>query len=261
MHSSGEQRHTSLRERAILDEVRLAGGACRINFLADRLGVSEETIRRNVKSLEQSGHINKVHGGVHLIGSQAEQPLYDRMGKNSDAKRLVAAKVASYIRDGDTLFLDIGSTTAYIAKALANHKELFVVTNSVSVAHTLATRNSNRVHLAGGELRAHDGGAFGQDAIKLVRRFNVRYAILSVAAINAESGFMLHDMAEAELSREATARAQVRIMAADSAKFDLCAPVILEDPSLFDMLVTDKKPPASIRKMLSDHDVDLVLAR
>jgi len=260
MRGTGEQQHTSLRERAILDEVRLAGGACRIKFLAGRMGVSDETIRRNVKSLEKSGHINKVHGGVHLIGNQAEQPLYDRMEKNPDAKRLVAAKVAGYIRDGDTLFLDIGSTTAYIAKALQNHKNLFVVTNSLSVANTLATRNENRVHLAGGELRAHDAGAFGQEAINLVRRFNVQYAILSVAAINADAGFMLHDLAEAELSREAAAKAQVRIMAADSEKFDLRAPVILEDPSLFDMLVTDKEPSARIQKMLRDHDVDLVLA-
>ena len=87
--------------------------------------------------------------------------------------------------DGDTLFLDIGSTTAFIAVALQKHQNLFVVTNSVAVAHALATRNNNRVFFSGGELRSHDGGAFGIDSIAFVRRFNVRHAILSVTAINA----------------------------------------------------------------------------
>ncbi len=252
--------HTNHREREILDAIRLAGGGCRVQFLAERLNVTKETIRRNIKSLAAGGHVRKVHGGVHLSDVQNEQSFQRRMEENPDAKRVIAAKVADMVQDGDSVFLDIGSTTAYIAMALRNHKNLFVVTNSLSVAHTLATRNNNRIFLAGGELRAHDGGAFGVEAANFVRRFNVQYAIFSVAGINGDSGFMLFDVEEAEFSREVVARAQTCIIAADSDKFNRRAPVILEDPSSFDLLVTDRQPDEAICQMLKSNNVDLVIA-
>src|SRR3546814_10394538 len=80
------------------------------------------------------------------------------MDEDPDAKRLIASQVARMIKNGDSLILDIGSTTAYVARALRGHNELFVVTNSVAVAQMLATRNNNRVFMAGGEFRATDAG-------------------------------------------------------------------------------------------------------
>ncbi|MFV2003095.1 MAG: DeoR/GlpR family DNA-binding transcription regulator [Paracoccaceae bacterium] len=252
--------HSNHRELEILRELRLAGGNCRIGFLARRLAVSDETIRRNIRALEGKSLVRKVHGGVVLAEdmSLTEQPFQARMDKNAAAKQLLAATVAGMIRDGDALFLDIGSTTAYVARALRNHRDLYVVTNSVAVANTLATRNNNRVFQAGGELRAHDGGAFGLDAINFIRRFNVQYAILSVGAINAEVGFMLHDIQEADLSREAATRAQTRLIVADADKFGRRAPIAVEDASVFDILVTDKEPGADIAAMLTRHDIATV---
>ncbi|MHA1189110.1 MAG: DeoR/GlpR family DNA-binding transcription regulator [Alphaproteobacteria bacterium] len=250
----------TFRAQEILHEVKIAGGAARIQFLAGRLGVSEETIRRNVKSLEADGKLRKVHGGVHLDENQIEQPFRQRMDDNPGAKRRIAAKVAEMIRDGDSLFLDIGSTTAFIALALRRHRDLFVVTNSVGVANNLAARNNNRVFMAGGELRGHDAGAFGVEAVSFVRRFSVRYAVLSVGAIDAKDGFMLHNMQEAELTRAILDQAQIRVVAADSAKFARRAPIVVAEPALFDVLVTEAAPPPDVAQMLASHDVDVVLA-
>jgi DeoR family glycerol-3-phosphate regulon repressor len=252
--------HANHREREILEELRLAGGASRIHFLANRLSVSEETIRRNIRTLEANGLVTKVHGGVHINDTSIEQPLHHRMRENSEAKRLIAAEVAGMIKNGDTLFLDIGSTTAFIVAALQKHQQLFVVTNAVSVAHALAARNGNRVFFSGGELRSHDGGAFGLEAITFLRRFNVRHAILTVGAVNASAGFMLHDYDEAELSREAGRHAENRIIVADSNKFGRTAPIVLDAPSNYDMLVTDSQPSQDIRDMLAANDVELVVA-
>ncbi|MEZ2220150.1 DeoR/GlpR family DNA-binding transcription regulator [Rhizobium sp. RCC_161_2] len=252
--------HSNHREREILEELRLAGGASRIQFLAERLDVSEETIRRNIRSLEAHGLVTKVHGGVHIKDSFIEQPLHFRMNENAEAKRVIAARVAMIVQDGDTIFLDIGSTTAFIAVALQKHQNLFIVTNAVSVANALATRNGNRIFFAGGELRSHDGGAFGAEATNFLRRFNVRHAILSVGAVNATSGFMLHDLEEAEYSREAARRAENRIIVADSAKFGRTAPIVIDDPAIYDMMVTDDIPPPDIRAMLDRNDIDLVVA-
>ncbi len=252
--------HTNHRAREILEQIQLAGGTCRISFLAERLGVTEETIRRNIKSLEKDGYVRKVHGGVHLVESQDEESFQRRMQVNPLAKQLIAASLADLIQDGDSLFLDIGSTTAYIAKALLKHKNLFIVTNSISVAHTLATRNNNRIFLAGGELRAHDGGAFGLEAANFVRKFNVQYAVLSVGGIHASDGFMLHDIEEADFAREVMNRAKTCIIAADSEKFNRRAPIVVDNPKSFDLLVTDKTPGEDIMAMMQENNIDLRLA-
>ncbi|MEX1109160.1 MAG: DeoR/GlpR family DNA-binding transcription regulator, partial [Dongiaceae bacterium] len=158
------------------------------------------------------------------------------------------------------LILDIGSTTAYVAQALKNHRDLYLVTNSVAVAQILAPRNGNRVFLAGGELRAHDGGAFGVEAHQFVRQFGVRYAVLSVAAIDGVTGFMLHDMQEAAFSRTIMERAEQVIVAVDSTKFERRAPVRLIETASVDYVVTDAAPPRRVADLLEAAGVEIVLA-
>ena len=248
---------TNQREQEILREIRLAGGSCRIGFLARKLDVSDETIRRNIKTLESSGLVKKVHGGVSLLGavSVVEPPFQRRMDKHAEIKKELAARVASLIKNGDSLFMDIGSTTAYVAQALQGHHDLYIVTNSIAVAHLLTARNNNRVFLAGGELRAHDGGAFGQEALGFVKRFNLQYAVVSVAAINPESGFMLHDIEEADISAAALKHAQTGIVVADSTKFGKCAPITLCALEDINMLITNQPPDDRIGAMLEKNDI------
>lgn len=252
--------HSNHREREVLEALRHLGGSCRIQALAKHLNVSEETIRRSVKSLSVSGVVRKVHGGVHLNESHIEPSFTQRLVKNELAKNTIAEKMADIVKSGDTLFLDIGSTTAHIAKSLTKHRDLFIVTNSITVAQTLATIKNNRVFLAGGELRAHDAAAFGSEALDFVSQFNVQYAVLSVAAINAECGFMVQDIREAAFSRAISARSRITIVAADSAKFGKSAPIVLDTPSAFDVLVTDQSPPPKIHNMLNKNDIELVIS-
>src|SRR3546814_18501580 len=104
--------------------------------------------------------------------------------------------------------------------------------------------------MAGGELRAHDAGAFGSEAVGFVRQFSVQYAILSAAAIDAETGFMLFDLQEAEFSREIIRNAERSIVAADATKFGRHAPVPVDAPDVLDPLVTHATPPAHIPRLL-----------
>ncbi len=251
---------TNQREEEILRALFRTGGSCRVSILANELGVTLETIRRNVRNLEERGIVRKVHGGVHLLEDILEPSLESRLDKKVDAKEKLAKAVAEVISDGDSVFLDIGSTTAYVAQALCDHNNLFVVTNSVFVAQTLASRNNNRVFMAGGELRPHDGGAFGVEAQDLIKRLNVRFAVLSVGAVNAESGFMLHDLQEANLARIAAQNAQVRIVVADGEKLGKRAPVTLDSARQINLFFTDTRPSEDIRQMLSANEIDLVVA-
>lgn len=246
--------------REILAALRESGGASRTAPLAARLGVSEETVRRNVKRLAAQGLVRRVHGGVHLPDESPEPSFRQRMGVNPELKRRIAGRVAALIGDGASLFLDIGSTTAFIARALRDHSDLFVVTNSVEVAHLLSARRGNRVFMAGGELRAHDGGAFGAEALAFVSRFQVDYAVFSAVALDARSGFMLHDLEEAEFSRAIISRARTRIVAADSTKFDRSAPIAVGDPALVDILVSDAAPGTELAEALRGWQIELVLS-
>ena len=250
---------TNQREEEILHELQKAGGSCRVSYLAGQLNVTNETIRRNIRTLEASNIVRKVHGGVHLVEDFIEAPFASRISTHADAKARLGVAVAENIGDGDSVFLDIGSTTAYVAMALKQRSKLFVVTNSAFVATTLASRNGNRVFLAGGELREHDGGAFGAEALDLIGRLNVQFAIFSIGAVNAETGFMLHDLEEANIARVAARNAQVNIVVADNDKFNKRAPVALGAEPRFDVFYTDMQPPSGIVGMLDKNDVDLVV--
>jgi len=242
--------HSNQRQQEILAALRRAGGSLRVHALAKELRVTEETVRRNLKKLAEDGVVEKVHGGAQLAGLEDEGDFQQRLAVRPSAKQRIAAGVASIISNGSSLFLDVGSTTAFIADALRDHENLLVVTNSVSVAYKLATRNNNRVFMAGGELRAHDGGAFNRHAMEFANNFKTDYAILSAAGINEDNGFMLFDLEEAEFSRSIIRNAKTRIMAADSSKFGRPAPITVCDPALIDMLVTDEAPPAPIAQAL-----------
>ncbi len=248
------------RERSILEQLNTTGAA-RIADLAVRLEVSEETVRRSLKRLEAVGSVTRVHGGVHLKDWGPEPSFALRFGLNTDRKRAIAARAAELIENGASLFLDIGSTTAYVAQALRDHRDLLVVTNSLAVAQTLAGRGGNRVFMAGGELRPHDGGAFGAEALAFVRQFRVRYAILSAAALDAKAGFMLQDLREAEFSRAIIACAEQAIIAADASKFNRSAPIRIAEPEAFRRLVTDQMPEGDLANLLQVAGVEVTLAR
>ncbi|MES0868408.1 DeoR/GlpR family DNA-binding transcription regulator [Pseudovibrio sp. SCP19] len=245
----------------ILEAVRKAGGTSRIVSLARHLAVSEETIRRNVKSLAKEGFLEKVHGGVRLLHEDNEESdFHARMLERPAAKRKIAATVANMIEDESSLFLDVGSTTAFIADALKDHKRLMVVTNSVAVAYKLATRNENRVFMAGGELRAHDGGAFGATAASFFENFQTDYAILSAAAISSSKGIMLFDLEEAQISRTVMQHANCKIVAADSRKFTRTAPINVCDPTLIDTLVTEQKPTDTFYQSAESWNARVIVA-
>ncbi|HBG98343.1 MAG TPA: DeoR/GlpR transcriptional regulator [Rhodobacteraceae bacterium] len=242
--------------------LRLLGetGSGRIQALSRQLDVSEETVRRAVRRLESRGLVTKLHGGVALKGWRREPNFTQRFSENPAAKRRIAAAAAGLIPDGASLFLDVGSTTAYVAEALRGHRDLMVVTNSLFAAHSLTGLNGNRVYMAGGELRAHDGGAFGAGAVAFVGQFRVGFAVLSAAAVDARAGFLLHDLREAELSRCIIAAAEQSILVADATKFGRAAPIRLTDPAEIDRLVTDAVPPSPIGAMLRAAEVEVVLA-
>ena len=228
-----------------------AGGALRIAEIADRLGVSRETVRRDVAPLAEAGALVKVHGSVKAAPRPSEAPFERRMRETAEAKRRLAAHVAAGIADGDSIMLDTGTTTSFLARALLSKSGLTVVTNSSDVARTLATVNGNTVFMAGGQLHGDNGAAFGRSAIDFVAGFAVKHAVISISAVSAGSGFMDHHLAEAEFARQVLACGARRVVVTDASKFARTALVRVCGFDGLDLLVCDAEPPVAIRERLA----------
>ncbi len=244
-------------EEEVLNAVSLRG-TLSVRELATLLNVSEQTVRRVVQPLVERGVVEKVHGAVVGRSRPGEAPFLARMTVHQRAKVAIAAHVATLVRDGDAVALDTGSTTGFVAQALRRHRGLTVVTNSTFIATTLATIPGNRVHMAGVELRNHDGAAFDSAAFAVVRSMRVRVAILSASALDPQRGLMVQERAEAEMSAAMGDIAERRVFAVDASKFGNAALVALPPLSVGDVLVTDAAPAADVCAALGRGEIVIV---
>ncbi|RKE79454.1 DeoR/GlpR family DNA-binding transcription regulator [Rhizobium sp. AG855] len=249
----------SKRHRDILRLVEREG-TITIADLAAALGVSLETVRRDLKPLDRDGALIKMHGAVSLPSIIGEAPFEKRIRENAEAKRAIAAKAASTIRDGDSIMLDTGTTTSFLARELLKHRRLTVVTNSSDIARTLATVNDNKVYMAGGELRSDNGAAFGSTAIDFVSRFSVTHAVISAGAVNAQ-GIMDYDLEEAEFARMVLSRGRHAMVVTDVSKFGREGLVRVCGFDAITDFVTDRAPPEDVAKALDGAGVELQLVQ
>ena len=236
-----------------------ARGALAVGVLSQELGVSTETVRRDIRALVESGAAVRVHGAVGLAGQIGEAPFERRMRENAAAKRAIARAMAERIADGDSLMLDTGTTTSFLARELLGHRRITVVTNSLDIARTLATVNGNRVFMAGGALRGDSGAALGASVLEFIRGFTVQYAIISAGAVDA-GGVMDFDLQEAEFARAVLACGERRVVITDASKFGRRGFIRVAGFAGLDDLVTDQPPPPAIATAMAEAGMAVTLA-
>lgn len=233
-------------------------GTVSVQELSQILGVSDQTIRRVTRPLAERGVLSKVHGALVSTKSALDPPFLSRMSLNRAAKMAIANEVAAVIQDGDSVAIDTGSTSAFIAQALRQRRELIIVTNSAYVASTLAMIPGNNVSMAGTQLRDHDGASFDRSAFQVVERAQVDYCVLSASMIHAAKGFLVHEQCEVDMATAMMNSAARSIMAVDATKFQpqdrkpaLRQPQLLEG----DILVTDARPPNAFHGILEGLEI------
>ncbi|MDR7126781.1 DeoR/GlpR family DNA-binding transcription regulator [Pseudotabrizicola sp. 4114] len=234
-------------------------GPLSVAALADTLEVSSETLRRDVRALADAGAVVRVHGAVGLAGQVGEAPFHRRMRENAGPKQAIARAMAAQIADGDSLMLDTGTTTSFLARELLGHRRLTVVTNSSDIARTLATVNGNRVFMAGGELRGDSGASLGASALAFIRAFAVEHAIISAGAVDA-SGVMDFDLQEAEFARAVLACGARRVVVTDASKFGRRGFIRVSGFDVVDEIVTDSAPPPDLAAALALAGTRVLLA-
>lgn len=206
------------RRKRILEILRLEGRVSVVQ-IANTLRVTPATIRNDLTVLEQEGCLIRVPGGAALISGTAAQKLDNSSTViHGEEKKAIGNAVAKLIMDGDTLFINSGTTSECVASALADKQNLNIVTNSIKVATKLGAVPSFRVLLIGGEINAQYGFTCGGDAQEQLEKYQADWAILSIDGVSAKCGITTHHAEEAIIDRMMVAAAKQTVIAADSSK-------------------------------------------
>ncbi|RZI43585.1 DeoR/GlpR transcriptional regulator [Herbaspirillum sp. HC18] len=247
------------RQRRLLDTVRQRV-TMSVEELAQELGVTPQTVRRDVKMMEKAQLLARYHGGVGLPSSVENIDYSQRQVLNIDAKRRIAGAVASQVPSGCSLLINIGTTTEEVARALLHHQGLHVVTNNLNVASILADNSKCEVILAGGVVRGRDRGIVGEATIDFIRQFKVDIGIIGISSIEADGTLRDFDPREVKVAQAIIEQSREVWLVADHDKFGRQALVRMGHVSQIDMLITDKRPPDALSRVLKDAHVDVVIA-
>ena len=233
-----------------------------IHDLSRHFQVSDETIRRDLRSLEQHGLVEKFHGGVRINESRKEAPFQRRMRDMADEKRRIGKAAAALIPDGATVFLDNSSTACFLARQLHKHNDLTIITLSLEMANILSSSGArHRVILPGGELRYEDQTLVGMEALNFTAQFRPSMCFISVVAVHADHGCMDFDMFEVDFKRMVMPLSERVILLTDSSKFNATAPIKVCDLADFDVMVTDSPPPGDIAERMEHGTVVVASSR
>ena len=248
------------RELQLLEALRRLGGSARNADLAKALDVSEETVRRTVKALSKTSMVARVRGGAYLVGTQNAPSAFRRITDRPEEKRRIARAASTLIRDGMTLFLEVGTTTGFLAEELRARRNLTVATNAIGVAQTLANVNGNRVHLLGGEMLTEEGGTCGPVTQRQARRMVYDLAVLGTDAVSAKAGFLYRSDAEAALAQVVAEASDQVLVGFDHTKCAGTAPHVGPDPRRVSRVVTDQAPAKPLAKALAGWGIDTLVA-
>ena len=237
-----------------------ARGHMRIDELAALLGVSQQTIRRDIRRLSGEGFLSRYHGGAAQPSSAINVALEQREVAHVAAKRAIAEAIAARVADRSTVFLASGTTVEYVARALDARNDLRVITTSLRVAGLLYTRRDFDVMVPGGRLRPQNAGIVGPRAEEFLRGFRADTLVMSAGAVDPDGTLLEYDVNEVAVMRIMMANARQVYLAVDHTKFHNSVSVKLAGATEIDVLFTDAPPPASLSALLAQQQVELVVA-
>jgi DeoR family glycerol-3-phosphate regulon repressor len=249
-----DERRTSILE--LLHEHRKVT----VDFLSEHLQASRETIRRDLTELATAGQLRKYHGGATVPEVQSEGAFSTRLHEYPHEKRAVGRLAAGLFSEGDTLFVDTGTTTLAFARELAAATSgLTVVTNSLSITQIMSrSPGGHRVFLIGGEFRDEASENVGPLAVAQVAQFSALDVVITVGAIDV-NGVMDYELEEAEIARAMIARARRVTVIADASKLGRTALFSVCALDRIDRLVVSAAPEGALAERLSAAKVEVLV--
>lgn len=235
-----DQRHQLIRDRLAAEGSVLAGE------LASRFGVSEDTVRRDLRELAKAGQCRRVYGGAVAAAPFAAAPIGLRGGHAVEEKARLASAAVALLSSKQTLFIDGGSTNAAIAKAIPHDLELTIATNSLGVASALSDHPLVELIVLGGRFVRDLGTCVGADTLAAIAQLGADLFFLGSCGLDAARGVTAFDSAEAEVKRAMARNSAGIVIAVTNDKLATAAPYRVAGAEAIRHLVVEKTAPAAI---------------
>lgn len=246
------------RRRIITERIKATGQVV-VSALSAEFAVSEETIRRDLESLERDGIAVRIYGGAVLAGNDRVAPPYSiRKNTNVEPKVAIARTLAQLVGDGDTLMVDESSTAAYAVRAIRHLKNITLITNSVELLREMTGQDSWHIVSTGGSLKPDVLALVGRHAARTVASYHVRFAILSCRGINPQLGLADSSDEVVQIKQAMMHASDCTVLLADHRKFDRDGLVALGSLHSVDKLITDRPPSHEWQKKLQSAGVEVI---
>lgn len=246
------------RHKEIISLIKTSGFVT-VEEMSNLFKVTPQTIRRDINFLDQEGYVSRYHGGAGTALSTENVDYLHRKELLLEEKKKIAKTVASMIEDNTSLFINIGTTTEYVAMELTRHKKLRIITNNLNVAAITCKKEDFEVIVTGGIVRSRDCGITGEAAVQFIRQFKVDIGIIGISGIDLDGTLLDFDLREIHVARTIMENSRRVFLVTDHSKFGRNAMVKLGDISQIDTLITDKAPPKALREIMVAKDVNLVV--
>ncbi|WP_319563253.1 DeoR/GlpR family DNA-binding transcription regulator [Marispirochaeta sp.] len=247
------------RRQKIIDLIR-ENGAARVSYLSETFGVTEPTIRQDLMKLEEDGEIVREHGGAFLKDfSKGVRELSLHHRENMDKKIPIGRKAAEFVKNGDTIILDSGSTVTELAKSLSARENLKIITNSLNITLLLGAEPDHEVHLTGGEFKAPTLSLTGEKAAEFLAGSFVDKLFLATAGISFKVGLMYPGFSDIPVKRAMIDSAREVYLLADSTKIGKTSFAVLSALDCIDYLITDPGIGVEDRRRFEELGIRVVL--
>lgn len=235
---------------------------CAVRELNNDIDASSATIFRDLKKLENSGHVSREHGSVILIENRKpEHNIDNRLAKNKEKKIEIAKKAIEFIDDETSIFLDHSSTCAYLARTIITKRfrHMVLVTNSILIASELQGKHNIDIILAGGDVQHSWSATKGSHALDIISRFNFDQTFISCGMFSVERGARTNYSFVAEITKMACESALSVNLLVDSSKFMKAGAFLIRKTSALNRVITDHNLDPKVVEIFDKLDTTLII--
>lgn len=249
------------RQDQIYDMVQ-KNGAVTTSTLVDFFGVSIETIRRDLLTMEQNGRLTRVHGGAVIkSGMKPFKELKERNKEFRKQKYALSLKATEFISDGDVVGIDSGSTAIFLAEVLKERfSKLTVITYSMDVFEILSNHKEFSVILCGGHYLREENAFYGELTLNMLNSLHVQKAFIFPSAVSLEYGIFDYQSDVYQLQKQLLKSSDEIYILADSSKFEKTGLLKLNNMTPEYIYITDHSLQDEIVKLYKENDIKIYLA-
>lgn len=250
----------TIERRNQIKEMISYAGSVKVDILSARFGVSEVTIRTDLRHLEEQGFILRSYGGAKIREPvSTDTSILQKRKQHANEKRRIGAAAAALIHDGDSIILDSGTTTSEVVKFLKDKENLTIMTNAVNIAADLAGNPKCSVMLTGGVLREKSFSLVGIHAERMLKEYHFDKVFLGVDGFDIDTGITTPNPYEAHLNSIMAEAAKEVIVLTDSSKFGRKSLVSIIGLDRIDRVITDSNIPPLYLKYLKERNIGVIL--